>query len=75
MDLASSSAVGILFCIWLAAFTAWIANLIFHFDTAQFVVAGYYTALALVFFPWAMIVSYRSGRLQIQPEAGPPSPE
>jgi len=69
-----NGAVGILFCIWLAAFTAWIANLIFHFDPAQFVVAGYYTALALVFFPWAMIVSYRSGRLQIQPEAVPPPP-
>jgi hypothetical protein len=54
---------GVVMCMWLATFTAWVANAIFHLDDKRFVTPGYFIALAAIFLVWAGISELRSGTL------------
>jgi hypothetical protein len=62
----TSSAIVI--CIWIAAFTAWVLNTIFHLNDDQFITLGYFTCLALIFAIRAAITAFRSGELSTPPK-------
>ena len=56
------ASAGVVICMWISVFTAWVSNYIFQFDGKQFVTPGYFTALVAIYFLWALVLELWSGR-------------